>query len=138
MCIWVTLGTVMPTCRHCSCTYPRELFIHGNGPRTQVCVQCGLKLELVKKEEVPIIYDQATANARFSHVARRYSVFLYIPFLWVIWGLTLSNVEPWGLFFLIFLALLTLLAPVFFIYRGAQYSGDMARLSPAYERPKGH
>jgi hypothetical protein len=42
------------------------------------------------------------------------------------------------LFFLIILVLLTLAAPVLFIYRGGQYSGDMARLSPAYDRPKGH
>ena len=71
-------------------------------------------------------------------MARRYSVFLYLPFLWVLWGATLSDVEPWGLFFLILLILLTLAAPVLFIYRGGQYSGDMARLSPAYDRPKGH
>ena len=60
------------------------------------------------------------------------------PFLWILWGSTLSGVEPWGLFFLILLILLTLIAPVLFIYRGGQCSGDMARLTPSYDRPKGH
>ena len=128
----------MPACRHCGSTYPREFFIHGNGPRAQVCAQCGLDQGLVTKEEVPILFEKQLANARFSAVTRRYSIFLYIPFLWALWGFTLSDVKPWGLFFLVLLIVLTLLAPVIFIYRGGRYSGDMARLSPAYDRPKGH
>ena len=128
----------MPACRHCGSTYPREFFIHGNGPRAQVCAQCGLDQGLVTKEEVPILFEKQLANARFSAVTRRYSIFLYIPFLWALWGFTLSDVKPWGLFFLGLLIVLTLLAPVIFIYRGGRYSGDMARLRPAYDRPKGH
>ena len=128
----------MPTYRLCASTYPREFFIHGNGQYTQVCVQCGVDKGLVKKEDVPILFEKSTSSARFSTIARRYSIFLYLPFLWVLWGSTLSGVEPWGLFFLILLILLTLAAPVLFIYRGGQYSGDMARLTPAYDRPKGH
>lgn len=128
----------MPACRHCGSTYPREFFIHGVGPRAQVCAQCGLDKGLVTKEEVPILFENQLANARFSTVARRYSIFLYVPFLWALWGFTLSDIKPWGLFFLGLLIVLTLLAPVIFIYRGGRYSGDMARLSPAYDRPKGH
>ena len=128
----------MPACRHCGSTYPREFFIHGNGPRAQVCAQCGLDQGLVTREEVPILFEKQLANARFSAVARRYSIFLYIPFLWALWGFTLSDVQPWGLFVLGLLIVLTLLAPVIFIYRGGRYSGDMARLRPAYDRPKGH
>ena len=128
----------MPMCRHCGSTFPREFFIHGNGPNTQVCVQCGVDKGLVTKEEVPVLFDKNTASARFSAVARRYSVFLYLPFLWVLWAATLSDVEPWGLFFLGLLLLLTLAAPVLFLYRGGRYSGDMAHLTPAYDRPKGH
>jgi hypothetical protein len=93
---------------------------------------------LVSKDEVPVLFERSTSSARFSAVARRYSIFLYLPFLWVLWGSTLSNVEPWGLFFLILLILLTLASPILFIYRGGQYSGDMARLTPSYDRPKGH
>jgi len=95
-------------------------------------------LGLVPKEEVPVLFDKGTTSARFSTVARRYSIFLYLPFLWILWGSTLSGIRPWGLFFLILLILLTLIAPVLFIYRGGQYSGDMARLTPNYDRPKGH
>jgi hypothetical protein len=42
------------------------------------------------------------------------------------------------MYFLIILIILTLLTPLWFIYRSSQFSGDMARLTPAYERPKGH
>jgi len=128
----------MPACRHCRSTYPREFFIHGNGPKTQVCVRCGVEQGLVAESDVPVLFNKSTASARFSAVARRYSVFLYIPFLWVLWGMLLSDVEPWGLFFLGLLILLTLLAPILFFYRGGRFSGQMARLSPAYDRPKGH
>ena len=128
----------MPACRHCSSTYPREFFIHGNGPNTQVCVRCGVEQGLVSQEEVPVLFNKSVSSARFSAVARRYSIFLYIPFLWVFWGATLADVKPWGLFFLGLLLLLTLAAPVLFIYRGGRHSGDMARLTPSYDRPKGH
>ncbi len=128
----------MPACRHCGSTFPREFFIHGNGQYTQVCVRCGVEQGLVKKEDVPVLFDKATSSARFSTIARRYSVFLYLPFLWVLWAATLSDVEPWGLFFLGLLLVLTLAAPAIFILRGGRYSGDMARLTPAYDRPKGH
>ena len=128
----------MPACRHCSSTYPREFFIHGNGPNTQVCVRCGVEQGLVSQEEVPVLFNKSVSSARFSAVARRYSIFLYIPFLWVLWGATLADAKPWGLFFLGLLLLLTLAAPVLFIYRGGRHSGDMARLTPAYDRPKGH
>ena len=82
--------------------------------------------------------EKSAASARFSAVARRYSVFLYLPFLWILRGSTLGAWNLGGLFFLILLILLTLIAPVLFIYRGGQYSGDMARLTPSYDRPKGH
>ena len=76
----------------------REFFIHGNGPNSQVCVRCGVDQGLVTKEEVPVLFEKSTSSARFSTVARRYSIFLYLPFLWVLWASTLSDVEPWGLF----------------------------------------
>lgn len=128
----------MPACRHCGSTYPREFFIHGNGPKTQVCVRCGVEQGLVSEDDVPVLFNKNTASARFSAVARRYSIFLYIPFLWTLWGMFLSDVEPWGLFFLGLLILLTLMAPVLFLYRGGRFSGQMARLTPSYDRPKGH
>jgi hypothetical protein len=128
----------MPTCRFCSGTYPREEFIHGNGPRAQVCARCGVEKNLASKEEAANLYDETLRNSRLSIMARRYSIFLYIPVLWTLWAMYLSSVQPWGIYFLIILIGLTLFAPVWFIYRGARFAGDMARLTPAYERPKGH
>ena len=128
----------MPTCRICSSKYPRNYFIHGIGPRTQVCVRCGVEQGLVTEEEAPNLFNTSQKNARFSVVARRYSFFLYLPILWIFWSTSLSGVAPWGMYFLIVLILLTLLTPLWFIYRSSQFSGDMARLTPAYDRPKGH
>jgi len=128
----------MPTCRICASKYPRNYFIHGVGPRTNVCVRCGVEQGFVTEEEAPTLFNNSQKNARFSAVARRYSFFLYLPVLWIFWSTSLSGVEPWGMYFLIVLILLTLLTPLWFIYRSSQFSGDMARLTPAYERPKGH
>jgi len=128
----------MPTCRICSSKYPRNYFIHGVGPRTNVCVRCGVEEGFVTEEEAPTLFNTSQKNARFSAVARRYSFFLYLPMLWIFWSTSLSGVAPWGMYFLIVLILLTLLTPLWFIYRSSQFSGDMARLTPAYDRPKGH
>ncbi len=128
----------MPTCRFCSGTYPREFFIHGNGPRAQVCVRCAVEKKLISKEEAVNLYDDKLRNARLSIVARRYSMFLYIPVLWTLWIMFLSSVKPWGIYFLLILIALTLFAPVWFFIRSTQFAGDMARLTPAYETPEGH
>ena len=114
----------MPTCRHCSSTYPREQFIHGNGPHTQVCVRCGLEKGLVSKEEAANMFDGGLGSARLQTMARRYSIFLYIPLLWTLWIMVIKDIQPWGLYFLLLLIVLTLITPVWFIYRGGQYSGD--------------
>ena len=128
----------MPTCRFCSGTYTRENFIHGNGPRAQVCARCGVEKNFITEEEAANLFDDKLRNARLSIVARRYSMFLYIPALWTLWIMFLSSVQPWGIYFLLILVALTLFAPVWFFIRSAQFAGDMARLTPAYETPKGH
>jgi hypothetical protein len=103
-----------------------------------MCVRCGVEQGLLTEEEAANNYDDSLGSARLQIMARRYSIFMYIPLLWTLWIIVLSGVKPWGLYFLGLLILLTLIAPVWFIYRGGQYSGDMARLTPAYDRPKGH
>ena len=128
----------MPTCRYCLGTFAREHFIHGNGPRAQVCIRCGVDKKMATEEEVSNLYNEELRNARLSLVARRYSMFLYIPVLWTLWGMYISSVEPWGLYFLFILIGLTLFAPVWFFIRSAHFAGNLARLTPDYKRPKGH
>lgn len=128
----------MPICRLCSGTYPREFFIHGNGPNTQVCSRCGVEHGYVSKDEVANLYDDTLKSARLSTVTRRYRPFLYLTVLWGIFITTIRGVDPWGRYMLIMLALLTLASIVVFITGAAKYSSNLARLTPEYERPKGH
>ena len=128
----------MPTCRFCLGTFYRDQFIHGNGPRAQVCIRCAVNRKMASEEEIGNLYDEKLRNARLSLIARRYSMFLYIPVLWTLWIMFLSSVQPWGIYFLLILVALTLFAPVWFFIRSAQFAGDMARLTPAYDRPEGH
>ena len=136
--IRLTRGELMPTCRHCLGTFTRDQFIHGNGPRAQVCIRCAVEMKIATEEEVANLYSEKLRNARLSLVARRYSMFLYIPVLWTLWGMYISSVDPWGLYFLLILIGLTLFAPALFFIRSANFAGNMARLTPEYERPKGH
>ena len=128
----------MPTCRHCSGTYNRDQFIHGNGPKAQVCVRCGVEKGLVAKEEVASLYDRSTANARFSALARRWSPLMWLSVIWIAWILYIKDVDPWGLYTLILLAVFTLLVPVYMFFFSSKHMAVMARLTPEYERPKGH
>ena len=105
---------------------------------TQVCVRCALDKGLVSQDDAVNMYDSGLGSARLQVLARRYSIFLYIPLLWTLWIMVIKDVQPWGLYFLLVLLALTLLTPIWFIYRGGQYSGDLARLTPAYDRPEGH
>ena len=63
----------MPLCRSCNGTFAREYFIHGNGPRAQICVRCGLEQGLVTKEEVPTFFDEGLIASRLSVVSRRWA-----------------------------------------------------------------
>ncbi len=128
----------MPTCRHCYSTYAREQFIHGNGPKTQVCVRCGLDKGLVSKEEVASLYSDSTANARFSALARRWSPLMWLGVLWIVWIMYLGEVDPWGLYSLIVLGSFTLIVPVYMLFFSSKHLAVMSRLTPEYERPKGH
>ena len=128
----------MPICRLCSGTYPRESFIHGNGPNTQVCSRCGVEHGYVGKDEVANLYDDTLRSARLSTVTRRYRPFLYLTVLWGIYITTVRSINPWGWYMLIMLTLLTLASIVLFLTSAAKYSSTLSRLTPDYERPKGH
>ena len=128
----------MPTCRHCFCVYPREQFIHGNGPKAQVCVRCGVEKGLVAEHEVAGLYDKSIANARFSALARRWSPLMWLCVLWTAWIVFLNEVEPWGLYTLILLGVFTLIVPIYMLFFSSKHMAVMARLTPEYERPKGH
>ena len=128
----------MPICRLCSGTYPREFFIHGNGPNTQVCSRCGVEHGYVNKEEAANLYDDTLKSARLSTITRRYRPFLYLTVLWTIYITTISSISPWGWYMLIMLILLTLASIVLFFTSAAKYSSTLARLTPDYQRPEGH
>ena len=128
----------MPTSRYCYSTYAREQFIHGNGPKAQVCVRCGVEKGLVTQEEAASLYDQSTANARFSALARRWSPLMWLSVLWIAWMVFLKNVDPWGLYMLILLAIFTLVLPLYMFFFSSKHMAVMARLTPEYERPEGH
>ncbi len=128
----------MPTCRHCYGTYAREQFIHGNGPNSQVCVRCGVEKGLVTQEEAASLYDKSVTNARFSALARRWSPLMWLSVVWIAWMLYIKDVDPWGLYTLILLGVFTLLTPVYMFFLSSKHMAVMARLTPEYERPKGH
>ena len=128
----------MPTCRLCFSVYNRDQFIHGNGPRAQVCVRCGVEQGMVTEEEAASLYDSSTANARFSALARRWSPLMWLSVLWIAWIVLLNEVDPWGLYTLIILAIFTLIVPIYMLFFSSKHMAVMARLTPEYERPKGH
>ena len=51
----------MPTCRYCLGTFSREQFIHGNGPRAQVCIRCAVEMKIATEEEIlmSMVADEA-------------------------------------------------------------------------------
>lgn len=128
----------MPSCRFCYSFYPREQFIHGNGPRKDVCVRCGLDKGMVTEDEVPSYFSEGVANSRLNLIARRYSPFFWLAALWTAWIIYLRPLELWGLFSLIILALLTLATPIGFILSSAKFEATLKKMTPDYERPPGH
>jgi len=128
----------MPACRLCAATYPREYFIHGIGPRKDVCVRCGIAHDFISAEEAPTLYDASTSTARMTLLARRYSPFLWIGLLWTAWITSLSSIAIWGLASAVLLGIFTLALIPWFIISSPSYQAKLAGLSPDYARPPGH
>ena len=93
---------------------------------------------LVTEAEVASLYNKSTANARFSAIARRLSPLLWLTVLWTAWTLFLSEVDPWSTYTLILLVVFTLFVPIYMLFLSSKHMAVMARLTPEYERPKGH
>ena len=128
----------MPLCRVCNGTFNREQFIHGVGPRAQVCVRCGVEKGMVTKEEAASLYGEDLSAARLSTVSRRWGPLITISIGWILWITFLAGNPPWSLYVLGLLGLGTLLTPVVMIAYGPKFRSDLDRLTPAYDRPKGH
>ena len=128
----------MPTCRFCGSVYPRGQFIHGNGPKAQVCVRCGVEKGMVREEEVPSFYNKDLANSRFSHIARYWSPLLWLAMVWVAWVVLLFDTEPWWLYTLVILIIATLVLPAWMFLSRVRYLAGISHLTPDYEVPPGH
>ena len=48
------------------------------------------------------------------------------------------RVDPWGLYSLIVIGAFTLIVPVYMLFYSSKHMAVMTRLTPDYERPKGH
>lgn len=128
----------MPLCRSCNGTFNREQFIHGNGPRAQICVRCGVDQGLVSKEEAASLFAEELSAARLSTISRRWGPIITLSIGWVLWIGLLAGNPPWSLYVLGLLSLGTLLTPIVMIAYGPKFRSDINRLTPAYDRPKGH
>ena len=126
----------MPACRLCHATYPREYFIHGIGPRKDVCQRCGLEKGLIEESESTMIFDSGLANSRLNLLSRRLSIWLWILAIWFLWFTLLSQINIWiSLAVLIFITAGLL---VFHMFGKPRFEAMLLRLTPEHERPPGH
>jgi len=128
----------MPTCRHCGFTGSRMHFIHGVGPSKDVCARCGVEQGLVSIEDAPNFYSRETASARWNLVAHRWAPWFWLSVLWSLWIVLLSTIPVWGWLSLSVLVILSLLLPVRQILTSASFNAELQKITPEYERPKGH
>tara|TARA_B100000131_G_C17722688_1_gene453526 strand:- start:42 stop:428 length:387 start_codon:yes stop_codon:yes gene_type:complete len=128
----------MPTCRHCGFTGGRMNFIHGNGPRKDVCANCGVKMDLITKEEAANLYSNDVANARLNLVSRRWAPFFWIIVLWNAWFFFIKDVQIWNWVVFGALLIITLILPVLFLISTATYTAKMEKITPEFKRPDGH
>ncbi len=120
----------MATCRVCRGVYPNDQFISGNGPRYLVCVKCGVDEGYVTADEVPGLYDDATAKARLALVARRFAPIGWLVIGWTLWSLYFTGIPLWGRASLVILVLVTLAIPVLLFLGTPKYQAELAKLTP--------
>ena len=128
----------MPTCRHCGFTGSRVHFIHGVGPRKDVCARCGVERGIVSREEAPNFFSKEIASARWNLIARRWAPWFWLSVLWSLWVVLLSSISTWNWVSLSLLVILSLLLPVRHILTSASFNAELHKITPEYERPEGH
>lgn len=128
----------MPTCRHCKFTGSRMNFIHGNGPRKDVCARCGVELELISPDEATNLFSKEIANARLNLISRRWAPLFWILILWNAWFFFFRSINIWNWVILGLLIILTLVFPIFNLMSNATYSAKLSEVTPDFERPDGH
>ena len=114
----------MPTCRLCSCSYPGDQFIDGNGPRYLVCVRCAVSEGYLSEEDVPGLYGDDLAKAR------RYGLLFWLTTFWTLWLLLFQGIELWTTLTLVVLILATLIIPILFFLRTAKFNAQLRHLTP--------
>ncbi|GIR00489.1 MAG: hypothetical protein CM15mP9_1920 [Methanobacteriota archaeon] len=55
---------------------------------------------------------------------------MWLSVLWTAWIVFLNEVDPWGLYTLILLAVFTLIVPVYMLFFSSKHMAVMARLTP--------
>lgn len=120
----------MTACRLCRSVYPKDQFITGNGPRYQVCVRCAVEQGFLPAEEVPQLYDEATAKARLSLMARRYSGIGALLAGWTVWTLMFQGLELWTPLMGVVLGISTIAIPLQFFLGSARFQAELHRLTP--------
>lgn len=126
----------MPACRLCHGTYPREYFIHGNGPRKDVCQRCGLEKGMIEESEAAMLFDTSLANSRLNLLSRRLSIWLFIIAIWFLWFALLSDLSIW--ISLPALTIITIGLLILHMFGRPRYRAMLLRLTPEHERPPGH
>ena len=120
----------MPTCRICTQNYPLNQFVSGNGPRYQVCVRCAVDNDLVDSENTPQLYSDDLVKARTSLFARRYRMWIFILFGWLLFLTLGRGIELWSNVFLVVLMFSTLATPVLHFLGSARFNAELAKLTP--------
>jgi len=113
-------------------------FIHGNGPKKDVCVNCGVNMGLTSQEDATNLYSDEVANARMNLFSRRWAPFFWIIILWNAWYFFIIDIEVWKWVFLGILILITLALPLYLLISSAAYSAKMHEITPDHKRPDGH
>jgi len=120
----------MPTCRLCTCSYPGNQFIDGNGPRYLVCVRCAVSEGYLDEADVPALYNDQTAKARMTLYARRYGLLFWLTAFWTLWLILFQGIELWTTLTFIVLILATLIVPILFFLRTAKFNAQLRQLTP--------
>lgn len=101
-------------------------------------MRCGVDQGLVSKEEAASLFGEELSAARLSTISRRWGPIITLSIGWVLWIGLLAGNPPWSLYVLGLLSLGTLVTPIVMIAYGPKFRSDINRLTPAYDRPKGH
>ena len=93
-------------------------------------MRCAVENDLADRDDTPQLYSDELVRARFSLFTRRYRLWVFVLFGWILYLSFGRGIELWSNILFLVLLLCTFAAPVLHYLGSTRFNAELAKLTP--------